>query len=151
MSNRIRETKLDVFLCGPMERGGKVLIRCGLPFSLYARRKSEEEGRRRESTARVAGEDDNLIASSAKKKRKEKRKNERKARPALELMFPFKTRRLDYRFASENCLAVFRWASTIRVIQLAMGSSLTPVACINFALESVVIYFTEFFEQILRC
>lgn len=147
MSNRIRETKLDVFLCGPMERGGKVLIRCGLPFSLYARRKSEGKGR----VARVAGEDDNLIASSAKKKRKEKRKNERKARPALELMFPFKTRRLDYRFASENCLAVFRWASTIRVIQLAMGSSLTPVACINFALESVVIYFTEFFEQILRC
>lgn len=105
MSNRIRETKLDVFLCGPMERGGKVLIRCGLPFSLYARRKSEGKGR----VARVAGEDDNLIASSAKKKRKKKGKtNERKARPALELMFPFKTRRLYYRFASENCLAVFR-------------------------------------------
>lgn len=74
MSNRIRETKLDVFLCGPMERRGKVLIRCGLPFSLYARRKSEEEGRRRESTARVAGEDDNLIASSAKKKKRKKEK-----------------------------------------------------------------------------
>lgn len=70
MSNRIRETKLDVFLCGPMERGGKVLIRCGLPFSLYARRKNEGKGR----VARVAGEDDNLIASSAKKKKRKKEK-----------------------------------------------------------------------------
>lgn len=47
----------------------------------------------------MAGEDDNLIASSEKKKRR--KTNERKARPALELMLPFKTRRLDNRFASK--------------------------------------------------
>lgn len=68
----------------------------------------------------MAAEDDNLIASSAKKKKKKKEK----ARPALELMLPFKTR---LPVCLENCLAVFRWASTIRVIQLAMGSSSTSV------------------------